>query len=206
MGLTVGKLAVFVFIHLPHTIANLEQSFRPYGLIRHSGKYLKLFNLKLNNSYGKFGFTYSTNISNVGQGILYYLGNLNYSSKTEIDFRKQFLANKLNNITVDKMYSYCRSTPLQTGEHLEINLFFGSDTFYTPIYLYSLALYEDQEGNLYDTQHLLFQNFINPIEMDTTEGKSWEKEKYSKYSIKEKNLLIKQLKKIKCGILNYMRK
>jgi hypothetical protein len=133
---------------------NLEQMFRPIGTIRHPGEYIVLNYIP--NPEKQFSFCYSPFVVNTGNGVLKYLGNINYGSKYEFNFRKAFLNNKLQNIIVDKMHSYARSTSLQKNDSMFITLLFESDSFFTPVYLYSLAFYEDQNGNLYDTEPARF--------------------------------------------------
>ncbi len=164
----------------------LNQSFRPRGKI-------KTDTIKVNLDSNKYFYLAHSYILNKGPGVLNYCGNISYPIGHEIDFREMLLNNKLAIYNDDYMYSFARGSPIEKDDSFSIHLSCKSDSFYKKLYLYSLVLYKDQEGNLYDTEYLLLADFIDSCKMGVIR---YQKPVFNKYNKNDKCLLMKQLIKL----------
>jgi hypothetical protein len=183
----------------------MRQTFRPLGVASYdtTGVQDRVF-IRYNPAAkpGKFSFEYIPILTNRGKGVLSYLGSLHLISKEEIDFRRDFLQNKIDSIEFDRHYSYARRTPIQPDSKYYTTLICENLDFATRYYLYTLFLYEDQDGALYDTEHLdvlLFADKpkIIPGNIIPDLQGSYIKEKYHTYSGNDKSALIAAIKRYK---------
>ena len=178
---------------------NFNQSFRPIGTIKHRGEFIVVNFLPKSDS--SFNFCYRPYIHNTGNGILSYIGHICFTSKEEIDFKKMYLSGKIQDVLFDKMFSYARSSYLNKNDSLCISICCESDSFFSPVFLNCLAFYQDQNGNLYDTEYLLFIRFVNRFTLEKNELSNWENNiRTNKYSKKDMKILKKRLERSNSNI------
>jgi hypothetical protein len=194
-----------------------RQSYRPIGsvIFSHENPDLIVINYPKAKTADLFSFQCDQEIRNKGAGVLVYIGSLSYLSKSDLEFRKDFLNGKLNSVRVDDavladLYpytSYLRRIGLGPTDKLRIFISWENIPFSKQYFLYSLYLYEDQNGELYDTEHLDIFKFSEPhvkdgqLKTKLQEGSAFI-EKYNYYSNEEKMKLINRLKKLKSTMVN----
>lgn len=141
---------------------------------------------------------YKPYLINEGSGVLVYLGHLYYVTDEEYSFRERIQKELIdvNQIRFDWNYSRSRQQSILPKHHRIINmkaLDLDKKPYY---YLYSLTLYEDQDGNLYDTENLLyFETEFNKETNKINISKTYTHDVYSAYSDEEKSILINLIKK-----------
>lgn len=184
----------------------LQQSYRPLGVLVNEDnrtQYLYIYYMPAIRN-GKWSFSTQPKILNKGNGLLIYLGSLSCLMNKEIDFRNKLLSNEIDSINFDGMYSYSRRTPVFVDSSLGLKIVWENLDFEKEYFLYSLYLYEDQDGNLYDTERLDVMKFQDSIITKTTDSltftypkldteKCYFKQLYHKYTLTEKNNLIKAI-------------
>ena len=181
----------------------MRQGYRPIGSAAYSAESdsLQLI-LKYYSTAkpGKLTFSCEPILYNRGKGILSYIGSIYYLSKKEINFRSDFLDGRISDFHIDHLKNYARQTPLSVDDKFSgIMVLFENVDFEKTYFIYILFLYEDQDGALYDTEHLAVVDFEEkPSVFDDTKAinpyaKSvYKKEIYHKYNDIEQ----KKLKKI----------
>lgn len=98
-------------------------------------------------------------LSNKGNGVLVYIGHLYFISETEYSFRDRLLKGLLNPNEVKFDWNYSRARqetllPNETARRIAMRV--DDIDLREKYYFYALILYEDQDGNLYDTEHMLY--------------------------------------------------
>lgn len=206
-GLFITSIAGLIFIR--HELVELRrqnsylertmrQSYRPLGVVRY-GEELKegmvIVGYSKPTKPGRISLSGEPNIWNRGKGILIYLGSFSYLSKEEIDFRRAFLNNEVGSVRFDALYTHARRTPVLPESYFAAYFEWEDVDFEETYYLYVLFFYEDQDGNLYDTEHLVVLKFEKkPKVLETALLPNLEdtyiRDKYHHYSSKEKQALI----------------
>ena len=136
----------------------LKQTYRPVGVVRHNfndatGKIGVRFYEA--SDVGHFSFIMYPKIKNFGQGILTYLGSLSYLATEFIPFREKLLNGEIDEVKFDGLLFEARRYPLLPGgDPYEVKVNWENIPYENAYYLYILFLYEDQDGNLFDTEHL----------------------------------------------------
>jgi len=161
-------------------------------------------------------------IENNAEGVLVYIGQISYIDTNLIDFRAEILRDGIDSVNVDLHYSFIRESPIfrQGKRKVDIvntSIFWDNLAFAAKYYLYILIFYEDQNGNLYDTEHMEVYSFKKPeitgsyvtAAIDTA-GPMHRRERYHYYDKNEREQLAIALEKIKCltdhPIISYIRK
>jgi len=185
----------------------VRQSYRPLAIVRftHQRPDLAVVNHSDLTPSRCFNFGYTEQIVNKGLGVLIYLGYVSYLSESELDFRNHLLDDEIPSVSQDSAPAYARRRPIAPGETLTIFTVWEDVPFSRAYFAYSLHLYEDQDGELYDTEHLNVVNFESPF---SEEGKIRTKlepgtvvrETYHYYSREEKAKLIKALMRLHSSI------
>jgi hypothetical protein len=105
---------------------------------------------------GRLSFIMERQLSNQGHGLMSYIGFVYYvkAGHKPIDFRDSLLAGALDTLYFDNRYHYSRRTPVLPGRSYRIDLVCQDIVFDPEYVLYTLLLYEDQDGVLYDTDRL----------------------------------------------------
>lgn len=142
----------------------LVQSYRPIGFITQINKpntHIRVIGLPPEGKKDKFTFTYNQSIINEGSGLLVNIGHLYYISKEKINFRKNFLNHEYDSteIKFDGRFDYSRRTTLLPKDTGHVVLRFDDISFEDEYNIYLLFFYEDQDGNLYDTENNLNLTF-----------------------------------------------
>lgn len=178
----------------------MRQAYRPLGVANFSKD---LESQGVNLVYrpakpGKLSFHSNLLLSNRGKGVLSYIGSFSYITKDTVSFRAEVLAARLDTLVFDRMYPYARWTPIQPDRYSEVNVgpFLNLD-FEERYFVYTLFLYADQDGGLYDTERLDVLMFEGEP-LSTPEGlrpkpesvRSYATEKYHFYSSDEKEGLL----------------
>lgn len=112
---------------------------------------------------GSFHISYLITLINGGNGILFDIGHLSYSSTRQIEFRREFLAGRIDSVIWDGRYHYARGKALMKNETNEHPVRFEKLPFRDTLYLYTLILYADFEGNLYDTEFMYVMRLKLPV-------------------------------------------
>lgn len=183
---------------------NLKQTYRPLGIVVSDPNDPKNIIIGyIETQYkDKFSFIITYSIRNYGQGVLSYIGYFASLTKEPIDFRSKILDGYFDTLIVDAQYSYTRKLTIIPYDKMKESTFdiiviSENKPFEKKYYLYTLFLYEDQYGNLYDTEHLEVLPFKDPIikddklitELDQDIG-GFSKETYYYYNNNEKKKLI----------------
>lgn len=145
---------------LKYLQAELRQAYRPLGII-----YEKEiapgtpFNIYKNEEYGYFYYEDSLFLRNYGQGILSYIGAFFVCDSLETSLRNSLLNGSLDSVGVDTYYSYMRRITilpvfLDEESKTKIKVSWAGIKPGKKYFHYLLIFYEDQDGNLYDTEYL----------------------------------------------------
>ncbi len=179
----------------------LRQTYRPFGVIRfrhEDPNFVKVFFAE-SSQPDLFSFGTEQEIKNVGQGVLMFLGFFSHLDTIDLDFRKTFLEGSISDISRDIAPNYARGQLLLQGETEKIFISWDDLAYIPKYYQYTIYLYKDQDGNLYDTEHTVIFSFAVLYD---EKGKKRPKIKddsatralYHYYTEEEKRLLIKRLK------------
>ena len=181
----------------------IRQSYRPLAILKFTYEKpdLIIVSYRDADSPDLFSFGYEEKIVNKGLGVLIYLGNVSYLSKSELDFRKSLLDGKIDSVVKDEIPSYVRRRPLMPADTFVFFTPWENIPFSRQYFAYSLHFYEDQNGDLYDTEHLNVFTFTKPFRENNKlrtklEPGSAFREIYHYYSKEEKLKLIKSLEKL----------
>jgi hypothetical protein len=138
---------------LLHT--TLKQSFRPIGVfgIAHPLGDTVLLEGRSGSKPGKFDLRFDPLFKNAGEGPLVFLGYVSLVSPDKMDFRTKFLAEELDTFAFDNMDPFTRRLPVLPGESVGgLKIGWTELNYEDEYYIYGLFFYEDQEGNLFDSQ------------------------------------------------------
>lgn len=190
----------------------LSQTYRPLGVVRnqYDRRDFMVYNTRPGDTKDKFTISYDLNLHNSGTGVLIDVGSFQYSSQELVDFRSGFLKGSIVAVILDKMYVYARMAPLLVGEERKAPLIWENLPFRDIYYFYSLHLYLDQDGNLYDTQHLNVQRFRVPTPSDSAslpiplKPGSYSTDVFHKYTTAERRQLLERLVSLKSTIVPYL--
>lgn len=182
----------------------LRQSYRPLGVARHSWEEKELMIVRYPSSdtkeKDKITFQIVNELKNQGKGLLSSLGFVYFLSNELINFRDKFLNGEIAGVNFDPLPTFARRTPLLPGETQITVAECENVPFERRYFLYILFLYEDQDGNLYDTEHLEVLPFLEPVStemglearLDKNEV-TYRNETYNSYTNEDKQLLCKVL-------------
>lgn len=185
--------------------SSVRQTYRPLGVVHCDPEQPGKVNLVAGYTpefKDKFALAIPYYVRNYGPGLLSYIGRFSYLSSQSIDFRSRFLGGDIKTVVVDAYYSYARRTTLLPYDadgvsRIETEAIFNNIRFEDKYFVYSLFLYEDQQGNLYDTEHLTVIPFLNAevegdrlvARLDTTKG-IMRRDTYHSYSAEERKSLV----------------
>lgn len=191
--------------------SSLKQTYRPLGYARSSPDDPQLIiveTLWTSESLDRFSFSIEYNIYNHGHGVLCYIGSFFLATTEAIDFRQQLISGVLDSVNVDGRYPFTRREtilPYDKSNVSRVGAFalFQDVPFAEKYFVYNLFLYEDQEGNLYDTEHLDVLPFQEPriedekiqVRLDKTEP-STSRETYHAYSLAERKKLVDAIRRL----------
>jgi len=138
----------------------LIQSYRPIGYIMQINKEIptkKIIELPPTGRKDKFSFVYRQLLINEGSGVLVNIGHLYFITKEKENFRKKFLEGEYDSTVIkfDGRYDYSRRQTLLPKDTAEVVIGYDDIEFEDEYNVYVLLFYEDQEGNLYDTENIL---------------------------------------------------
>ncbi|HWR84311.1 MAG TPA: hypothetical protein VN285_13520 [Candidatus Deferrimicrobium sp.] len=179
----------------------LRQSFRPLGVVKytHDGYNVRALTVGIEERTDRFYMDYDLNIMNRGTGVMLYIGSFTFIYHSETAFRDSLLGGAIDSLIFDHRYAYLRFEPFLVGEQTNRPVMLQHLVFAEEIYVYTLFLYTDQLGNLYDTEHLDVFRFKIPSPGDTmlvpdrkAEG-SLGTDRYHAYTSKEVELLLRAL-------------
>jgi hypothetical protein len=192
--------------------SSLRQTYRPIGVVYTDPtdpRALELLMRQSEKTVDKFSFGISYYLFNHGLGVLSYIGRFSRLATEEVDFRTGFLNGDFKTVDVDHYYSYARRSTILPYEKIPIaeiktTAFFKDIPFEEKYFVYSLFLYEDQDGNLYDTEHLTVLPFHKPeiedgkmvARLDSTKGPH-RGDRYHSYSAEEKMKLVVAIRALK---------
>jgi len=191
----------------------ISQGYRPLGVVRfeHDKPDVMKPSTSPGSTKDRFGLGYNLEIFNAGKGPLLFLGYLRYVSDVEIQFRNRLLTRQLDSVVTDQMYTYSRLKPILVSEYTTVLSNWGELSFKRIYYLYSLFFYLDQDGNLYDTEHLDVWRFRALMQNDTArvppieEKGSYFRDLYHKYTPDERAALIQLLDSMGSTMVSYLR-
>lgn len=185
--------------------SSLKQTYRPLGYARTSPDDPELIIVEAlwtSESLDRFSFSMEYNIYNHGHGVLCYIGSFFLATTEAIDFRQQLINAVLDSVNVDGRYPFTRRETILPYDKSNISrvgafALFQDLPFAEKYFVYNLFLYEDQEGNLYDTEHLDVLPFQKPriedekirVRLDKTKP-STSRETYHAYSLAERKKLV----------------
>lgn len=147
----------------------LKQTYRPLGLVKFSHADLEVRELLVGPSdrIDRFGLGYTLRLKNKGEGLMLYIGTFSYASPVKMDFRQALLEGQIDTLQFDGRYEYKRRDPILVDQEVVTDKIFLSLPVSDILYVYSLYLYEDLDGTLYDTEHLDVLRFKIPSAMDS---------------------------------------
>lgn len=189
--------------------SSLKQTYRPLGYAcsnaRSPDSMLVLVGWT-DKSLDRFSFEIDYTIFNHGQGVLCYIGSFFYATTKPIEFRRQFMDGELDSVNVDSRYPFNRLETILPYDKINVSktsatVIFERVPFEDRYFAYTLFLYEDQDGNLYDTEHLDVLSFGKPhiegqkikIKLDQTRP-SFSQEMYHAYSVEERKKLANSIR------------
>lgn len=149
----------------------LRQTYRPLGVVSYStalDEQLAKWTVAPGNTTGTFGFLAEPFLHNEGKGVLSYLGVLTYFAGEQLAFRKLLLEGKLDTIIFDGRLPYSRRKPIRPGQAEDYKIVGNQLPLRSEYFVYTLLLYEDQDGNLYDTERLDHFTFHRDPELTPT--------------------------------------
>jgi len=114
----------------------------------------------------RFSLLFVPQLENQGSGLLVYVGHMYCVSRSRVDFRDRLIRGEAVAFEVDKLLPFGRRMPLAPGEHIGIKVVADSLPFHREYYVHTLVLYEDQDGNLFDTDLLAILPF-EQVESDS---------------------------------------
>lgn len=192
--------------------SSLRQTYRPLGYARSSTDdpdKIIVGTSWTNQAVDRFSFGISYTIFNHGQGLMCYIGSFFLATTKPIEFRRQFIDGVLDRVNVDGRYPFTRRETILPYYKSNISktdaaVLFEHLPFAERYFVYTLFLYEDQEGNLYDTEHLDVLSFEKPyiegekikVMLDKNKPSSI-REIYHGYSIEERKKLIKAIRSLR---------
>ena len=219
----VAVTGVFGYFLLEHELKALQtqnlqmekallQTYRPLGTLRwESGEPGQMScNASLGDTKDKLDISYNLKLHNSGAGVLIDIGSLRHYSQEAVDFRSDFLRGSIDSVILDGRYKYSRMDALLTGEENVVPLLFENLPFRDIYYFYSLHLYLDQDGNLYDTQHLDVWRFDVPTPSDSSsvptisERGSTNNDVFHKYTPVERSQLLERLRSLESTMVPYL--
>lgn len=180
----------------------LRQTYRPLGVATYSeaGDPFLVVGLGSGPSPGKFSMRFERKLQNLGDGLLSYIGSFWHVSVSEMDFRAAFLAGQIDTVNFDGMYSFLRRNPVLPGDAINTKATWENLPYEERYFVYTIFLYEDQDGALYDTEKLEVLDFEEPVpgpeglSPQAAENTAGGRETYHYYSAKERALLASRLR------------
>lgn len=135
----------------------LIQSFRPIGYINQiniGAPKLRVIDYPPSGRNDKFSFVYKQHLVNEGAGVLVNIGHLYYLTKERVNFREGFLSGDYDSteIRFDGRIDNSRRQTLLPKDTNEVIIAYHNIEFAEKYNIYLLHFYEDQDGNLYDTE------------------------------------------------------
>ncbi|MGB7063497.1 MAG: hypothetical protein WBF13_14265 [Candidatus Zixiibacteriota bacterium] len=150
--------------------SRLTQTYRPIGFACCSPDELELVVVEIlstEEKLDKFSFQISYYLYNHGQGVLSYIGCFFMAYPEPVEFRTRLLNGDIDSVNVDSRYSFVRRETVlpyaqSSASRTSAPVRFLDVPYAEKYFAYTLFLYEDQEGNLYDTEHLNVLPFEKP--------------------------------------------
>jgi len=150
-------------------------------------------------------------LSNKGNGVLVYIGHIYFISDIEYSFRDRLFGGLLDPDKVHFDWNYSRARletllPDETARIIAMRV--DNINLRDKYYFYSLILYEDQDGNLYDTEHMLYFETEKTVEEDNKRimldiKKELHHDVYNSYSEEQKNKLLSFIKRRNHPMIEY---
>ena len=134
---------------------SLKQSYRPVGSIRNPRGKIAFITKTSGDNKETWDLVYSPFLSNLGHGILIYLGYVYAVAQESIDFRHKLLSGITDTLAFDSLSGYARGAPMAPGDSLKLNLHWEQLPFSKRFFLYTLVFYKNQDGDVFDTEHLI---------------------------------------------------
>jgi hypothetical protein len=192
--------------------STIRQTYRPLGTVKYS----------LSNNYenikikyasdakpGRFTFGCDPYLYNKGRGVLLYIGAISFVAKNDTNFRWEFLNGHIDSIDFDGVPTYARGYPIRADEYLQVPFIHENLDLEKRYFVCVLYLYEDQEGNLYDTERMDVIDFGERPEVlsgnliPKLSSFSY-RERYHYYSQGEKSKIIEQFKRLKHPLATFL--
>lgn len=175
----------------------LRQTYRPLGVATYSdtAESLIIVGLRSGPSPGRFSMSFERRLQNLGDGLLSYIGSFWHVSVSELDFRSAFLTGQIDTVMFDGMHNFARRRPVLPGKAIETKAHWDDLTYEKRYFVYTIFLYEDQDGGLYDTERLEVLDFEEPISgpeglsPQLAEETAGGRETYHYYSADERTVL-----------------
>lgn len=191
---------------------SIVQTYRPIAMAKHdwSNSQERTVDFKFINEK-QINIKIDLKIKNIGNGLLTYIGVVNGIAFDKIDFRNFFLSkNPIINVKGDINHQIIQTNILRnvTSDYHDLVVIYKNIPIKEVYYCHILLFYLDQDGNLYDTEHIerisLFskQNSSNNMELKNNSDKTIVvREDYHRYSHNEKIKLKKALKHYSLGYI-----
>jgi hypothetical protein len=133
--------------------ATYRATYRPIGEISFEGG--QPFDCKfIPPTVGDWSFSAKPVLRNIGRDLLIYVGSLSYLCYDTMDFRRHLLEGQVDTVVFDGVLPDTRLQPIKIDAGLRIYLKQDVLGLKRDSYLYSLFLYSDLAGNIYDTQRM----------------------------------------------------
>lgn len=191
---------------------SLIQSYRPLGFIFYNdpeGKGRHVIEYLNEGKKEKLSFIFRPSMVNKGSGVLVNIGHIYYITTEAINFRQKLLNRDsvIDDIHFDWRYNYTRRDAVLPSDKIEVSVRLDEIEFESQYYLYIMAFYEDQDGQLYDTVSKTVMNFGETYweteRMRTKFESALTTNQFNKYDETEKLKLIEMFKEKKHPIVDY---
>jgi hypothetical protein len=192
--------------------SSIRESYRPIGIASDHPETDSMGIIEFKYSKEKldrFAFMKTYYFENNAEGVLVYIGQISFVDSTEIDFRSAILSGEIESVNVDLHYSHIRETPIfgkgkRNLDRMITSIMWEDLIFSERYYVYVLFFYEDQNGNLYDTEHMDVYPFKKAeitgsyvIAAIDTAGPLHRRERYHYYNKDERLKLVEALENIR---------
>ncbi|MCX5800892.1 MAG: hypothetical protein NTX17_05835 [Candidatus Eisenbacteria bacterium] len=197
-----------------HLNRSLKQSYRPVGIVyqptsqEHLGQtqFLPLATRGEKNSWNLF---YAPLLTNGGHGLLSYIGHVYTVVWDQMDFRERFLEGRAGRVAFDGLSGYARGQSLAPVDSLRLVFYWKHLAVGKRFFLYALIFYKDQDGDLFDTEHLMSAAVLDTSGTDTTQAfrigtAPGTRDNYHSYTDTERRVLRHRLLQLKHPLAGHL--
>lgn len=173
---------------------SMKQTYRPLGVINPDTTKIVVYNYAYTDSTIDSIYTFDRikNLRNLGKGFLFFIGSFNFNSYNLLNMNKNIIQIiNQNNFEIfhDRVVKDFRLKLLLPGGQKSVDTQCKWENLISKkeYYLYSVFLYSDQDGNLYDTVHLDHLRYDKPFTIKEKSLPRLTNEYFHEYTKEEQN-------------------